>query len=401
MNTWRSAISSACTFSRGATTWLRKVIRWSGGIASIRSPSATGWAKKAPMSCSCVGPALNTLASTRTLRAGAFPELKTSSSNSNVTWVSSTMHRSGWSPTSIHGRSRVETTPRGSAGAGRGGAGTGAGALTWGGGAGAGAGSGGAKRSSRGPPTNASRDRLRQNRKAPPRPRARAESSHGHSAKSCPGALSGSGAKPETATGSAATVPAWARDDRTCGRAATEVADEVVWLSVSGGRATVCAVLLERPRTRGAISAVFGAGAETGASVDTEVVRLSADGRLGEIVVVVCCGGWSAGRVTVPERLKFCSSLGPTASAAGALVVAAGALCAASGAGPSTSPAVQTAIAKRNPPLIASRSLFVNRQFSWRARHMPAERPVFKHRFDEPRRTQRLTCVDQHELGPI
>jgi hypothetical protein len=83
------------------------------------------------------------------------------------------------------------------------------------------------------------------------------------------------------------------------------------------------------------------------------------------------------------------------------LLVAAGALCAASGAGSSTSPTAQTASAKRKLPLIDSRSLFVNRQFSWRARHMPAERLRFKHRFDEPRRTQRLTCVDQHQLGVI
>jgi hypothetical protein len=67
-------------------------------------------------------------------------------------------------------------------------------------------------------------------------------------------------------------------------------------------------------------------------------------------------GGCSAGRVTVPDRLKFCNSLGPTVSVAGALVEAAGAPCAASGAGPSMSPAVQPAIAMRNPPLIDSRS---------------------------------------------
>jgi hypothetical protein len=86
--------------------------------------------------------------------------------------------------------------------------------------------------------------------------------------------------------------------------------------------------------------------------VDAEVVLGWTDAG---IDFVARCGGWSAGRVTVPERLKFCSSLGPIASVAGVVVVLSGVLCAASDAGASASPAAQTAIAKRLPALIHSR----------------------------------------------
>ena len=273
-----------------------------------------------------------------------------------VIWHGSLERGSGWSPTSIQGRSRVETTPRGTGGVARGGTGAGAGALAWGGGAGVGVGSGEEKRSRCGPPANASPDRLRQRRKAPARPSASAASSHGHSAKSCRGALSGSGVKPETVAGSAAALRVLVGDDWSSGTAGTEDDDGAAPRGGSAAGAASTVGSRDAVRT-GEFDSVrradwrSRASAEDCASVD-ETLRGSVDARfVGAAVGVVRCGGWSAGRVTVPHRLKFCSSLGPTASAAGVLVAAAGALCAASGAGPSTSPAVQTATVKRNPPL--------------------------------------------------
>ena len=73
-------------------------------------------------------------------------------------------------------------------------------------------------------------------------------------------------------------------------------------------------------------------------------------------VVELRGGGVCApGGAGLPSRLKFFSSRGPIASVAGVLLVTGGVLCATSGAGPSTSPTVKTAIAKRQPPLIYSR----------------------------------------------
>jgi len=72
----------------------------------------------------------------------------------------------------------------------------------------------------------------------------------------------------------------------------------------------------------------------------------------------------SAERVTVPFRLKFCRSRGPTASVAGAelgaaWVVAASWASAANGV--SASPTAKTAPTKRKTALINSRFLLVNR----------------------------------------
>src|SRR5207248_11149472 len=159
------------------------------------------------------GPALNTRASTSTARAGAFPELNRSSSNSNLTSLSSTMQRSGCIAISSQGLSAVETTTPGPGDGARGGGGAGAGSGAFGRGAevGSGVGSGAANRSMWGPPANAARERWRQKRNKPPAARATAASSHGHSDRPCSGAsvpvaLAGSGAKP-AAAGTGAAEP--------------------------------------------------------------------------------------------------------------------------------------------------------------------------------------------------
>jgi hypothetical protein len=75
----------------------------------------------------------------------------------------------------------------------------------------------------------------------------------------------------------------------------------------------------------------------------------------------------SAGRVTVPGRLKFRSSRGPTVSGVGVLVVAELVLCASAGAWPSASPAANITNPKRKPALIASRSCHETRPCRARA----------------------------------
>src|SRR5206468_1167438 len=79
----------------------------------------------------------------------------------------------------------------------------------------------------------------------------------------------------------------------------------------------------------------------------------------------VGAGGWSAGRVTVPFRLKFLSSLGPTVSVAGVLVVGAGAgavvLCASAAAGARDTPHASNTAVPRKIALIRSRSCLIRR----------------------------------------
>ena len=134
----------------------------------------------------------------------------------------------------------------------------------------------------------------------------------------------------------------------------------------------------------------------TGVSVRRGVGRVGADSTfvpfLTALVVetagaVVRSGGRSAGRVTLPERLKFWSSLGPIVSAGCALFVGGPASCARAATGASRRPAVNATLAKRQAPLICSRLKIVNRAiFPRRDGHMPAERLAFKHRQDEPAR---------------
>jgi hypothetical protein len=66
----------------------------------------------------------------------------------------------------------------------------------------------------------------------------------------------------------------------------------------------------------------------------------------------------SAGRVVVPDRLKFCSSRGPIASVAGVLVVAGSVVFWASAtAGAKHNPPANKIVLKRKPALIRSRSV--------------------------------------------
>jgi len=75
----------------------------------------------------------------------------------------------------------------------------------------------------------------------------------------------------------------------------------------------------------------------------------------GGVRVEGAAAGVSAWRVTVPLRLKFCSSRGPIASEAGVFVVDWGKVWAAASVGQSASPAVKSAaIAKRRIALIVS-----------------------------------------------
>jgi hypothetical protein len=67
---------------------------------------------------------------------------------------------------------------------------------------------------------------------------------------------------------------------------------------------------------------------------------------------VAAGGGVSAGRVTVPLRLKFCSSRGPIASVAGVLVVGASGSCAIAGACTSAISVAAAAMQKRKPTVI-------------------------------------------------
>ena len=64
----------------------------------------------------------------------------------------------------------------------------------------------------------------------------------------------------------------------------------------------------------------------------------------------------SAGRVTVPLRLKFDSSRGPTESVAGVMLVGAGVVWASTGNGTSVSPTVAIANPMRETALITFRS---------------------------------------------
>lgn len=173
---------------------------------------------------------------------------------------------------------------------------------------------------------------------------ASAASTHGQSSKLCSGAML------------AGVLAGSGRVVASAGVAAPEAELDGVAVS-GGGRAVVeatsvggCeAVFAAGGRALCRASATLGSGAGA-AEAETAGAGVAArfldEGAGGE--------GWSAGRVTVPDRLKFCSSLGPIASVAGVLVVESDVLCASAAAGPSTSPAAKTAIAERLPALMSS-----------------------------------------------
>ena len=257
----------------------------------------------------------------------------------------------------------------------RGGAGAGLGAGA-GRGASGGLGSGAENMSACGPPASAGRERLRQKRNPPPTPSASAASSHGSSEKRCSGASVAGGAS--AASGAKAGAEAGVGAAVAAGGGAMSVA------AIGCGSGLACAV------DRWAVPVARRVGVELSA-VRRAVSREAGGGAVGCWAAAGrsaagCCGGWSAGRVTLPCRLKFCSSRGPIVSAAGALVVGASWASAATGA--SSSPAVKPAIVKRQAPLIHSPLLSVNRAgFPRRDRHMPLTSPSFKHSVDEPKRT--------------
>jgi hypothetical protein len=74
--------------------------------------------------------------------------------------------------------------------------------------------------------------------------------------------------------------------------------------------------------------------------------------RSGSCAGVAAGGGVSAGLVTVPLRLKFCSSRGPIVSVAGALPVGASGSCAAAGACANAASVAAAAIQMRKPAVI-------------------------------------------------
>ena len=133
------------------------------------------------------------------------------------------------------------------------------------------------------------------------------------------------------------------------------------------------------------------AGASTAArgrvGVSALGVRREGTGVLGAVV------GGSAGRVVVPGKLKFWSSRGPIVSVAGVLVVAGWVVSWASAEmGASIAPIASNIVPKRQPAFIYSRSEFDSPlSVPRRVPPMPASRYRYKHRFDEPHRTQGLT----------
>src|SRR6185312_9961685 len=85
-----------------------------------------------------------------------------------------------------------------------------------------------------------------------------------------------------------------------------------------------------------------------------------------------CATGPSAGRVTVPPRLKFWSTLGPTESAGAVVAGGGGGGWASAIAGASISPTASNGLPKRETALICSRSNACSRQIrAARQAHAP------------------------------
>jgi len=132
------------------------------------------------------------------------------------------------------------------------------------------------------------------------------------------------------------------------------------------------------------------AGASTAARGRVGVSALEVSVRREGAAVVGAVAGGSAGRVVVPGKLKFWSSRGPIVSVAGALLVAGWVVSWASAEmGASIAPIASNIVPKRQPAFIYSRSEFDSPlSVPRRVPPMPAPRLLFKHRFDEPHRTQ-------------
>lgn len=92
---------------------------------------------------------------------------------------------------------------------------------------------------------------------------------------------------------------------------------------------------------------------------------------------VAGAGAGVAGWVLVPGKLKPCSSRGPIASVAGALVVAGAVVsCANADVAESISPPVSNIVLKRKPALISSRSVLGRRSVAARTVHARVDLPI-------------------------
>ena len=232
-------------------------------------------------------------------------------------------------------------------------------------------------------PASASRGRRRQSRKADPPASAKAASNQGKNEKPRSGASGAAGlggsegeTKPGCGTGAGAV---WA------GAAKLEAVERCVaagWalavcVTGPGPGVVVCCSLCAARRAAGGVRALtsLGTGLDGGAAAGGE--GLTASG----------AGAGSLGLVTLPDKLKFCSSLGPTASD-GAVLDDAGGDCgvacasALAGASPKT-PASKTAtprkIALIAPALRESPHHFPAASTG----QMPATCHSFKHLADE------------------
>ena len=259
-------------------------------------------------------------------------------------------------PEGAAGLRREVTVPAGTAdlaaGASTGGAGAGAGGSCWG----SGSGEAGTSRSYWPPSYAGSRGERRQRRKPAAAKSARAAAIHGHRGNRLNEFDCSIGADWETGA-----------DGIEMG--CCSVGERP--LTTGGGvrlDETACSVDAVFPGAPGVAirSALRGFGARGGA-------ELRAGGRTGAVCGRdgVTTAGWSAWRVTVPLRLKFCSSLGPMATgdvelvvaAGGGVGVCAGAVWAGAIAGATAKAAARIAVPARKIAFIRSRFSSERRSF--------------------------------------
>ena len=193
-----------------------------------------------------------------------------------------------------------------------------AGGIGSGGRGGASSGSGAVNRSNCGTPASASRGRRRHNRNAVPPTRASPASSHGQIGSFWSGAKGASGVD----------------DGEGVPKVGRGIGDGAAWTGAGSGEGERVAVA-GGGATGVRVGAIVGAG--RGCSpVDT--MRRATGGReaAGVLATGVAAGfpaagadaGCSLGLVTLPDRLKFWSSRGPTASEGDVVAVGVGVCCA-------------------------------------------------------------------------
>ena len=208
---------------------------------------------------------------------------------------------------------------------------------------GTGAGSGATNSSISRPPAYAARECRRHSSAAPPAPSTRASSSQGQRSIFCvgvsvAGAASGSLVKPGSGTlvGVGAVFAG-----------ASSASDGAGLVDVVGAAAAACCCR----------SAGCGVGRVSAVRVGGGGLVVDAAGACRRLVEGVDAAGEvvSAGRVTVPLRLKFDSSRGPMESVAGVLLVGPGAVWARASVGTSASPADAITKPMRETALITFR----------------------------------------------